>query len=327
MPLPAAPTPCGCKNWGSMTCAGWRLTCPLPPLSWCALLGAPAPPQTSRLQNLPNLVRMASAWRLPVRITESATLSYGGVRGISDTAGAALWAVDTALEAALAGAAGIHFHQVLAQSGNANYNAIDFHATSSRVRAKLPFWGYMLLQQALSGGADILSRAISGECKVWLLKGRKTGGLRAVVLNKSAKGHECGADIKLNADQMRRYSSEANAYYMWASRGIWDSWRIYYSGAYFGEWGSSKQGKEMVVPVARYAAPDGSGGFAVHLTMGTIAALIDIPPAGAGSGLSVSGVYNGAASAPASAPSVLSWFGFGGGGGAGGGCNGGTGCV
>jgi hypothetical protein len=31
--------------------------------------------------------------------------------GISDTAGAALWALDTALEVAFTGTAGIHFHR------------------------------------------------------------------------------------------------------------------------------------------------------------------------------------------------------------------------
>ena len=43
---------------------------------------------------------------------EVATLSYGGVSGISDTAGAAIWALDIALEIAAAGATGVHFHQV-----------------------------------------------------------------------------------------------------------------------------------------------------------------------------------------------------------------------
>jgi hypothetical protein len=43
-------------------------------------------------------------------------------QGISDTAGAALWSLDSGLEAAHAGAAGIHFHQVLSRDGNANYN-------------------------------------------------------------------------------------------------------------------------------------------------------------------------------------------------------------
>jgi hypothetical protein len=210
---------------------------------------------------------------------------------------------------------------MLSQSGNANYNAIDYQSAGSRVRVKLPFYGYMLLQQALSGGADILSRSVNGECKVWLLKGRKTGGLRAVVLNKSGKGHECGADIKLNAYQMKAFAPRANAYYMFAAQGIWDIWRIYYSGAYFTPWGTAKQGKVTAVPIARYAAPDGSGGFAVHLTMGTIAALIDIPAAGARSGLSMSGVYAGPAARSAPAPTVSAWFG------SGSGCNGPVICV
>jgi hypothetical protein len=69
-------------------------------------------PQTGKLSNLPNIVAAGRKHGLPVRVTEAATLSYGGVQGISDTAGAAIWALDAALEAAAAGASGIHFHQV-----------------------------------------------------------------------------------------------------------------------------------------------------------------------------------------------------------------------
>ncbi len=70
-------------------------------------------PQELKTKNLRTIVRVAKAnGNLPVRITEAATLSYGGVMGISDTAGAAVWALDMGLEVAAAGAAGIHYHQV-----------------------------------------------------------------------------------------------------------------------------------------------------------------------------------------------------------------------
>ena len=96
--------------------------------------------QRSKLSTLPELVRTARAAGLPLRVTEAATLSYGGVQGISDTAGAALWNLDAALEAAAAGAAGINFHQVLGRESNANYNAVDYFEDTGRVRARLPYW-------------------------------------------------------------------------------------------------------------------------------------------------------------------------------------------
>jgi len=83
----------------------------------------PTQSQQKKLSNVPNLVKVAKDSGLPLRITEAATLSYGGVQGISDTTGAALWSLDTALEVANAGGAGIHYHQVLSRENNANYNA------------------------------------------------------------------------------------------------------------------------------------------------------------------------------------------------------------
>ncbi len=58
------------------------------------------------------------------------------------------------------------FPQVLSRENNANYNAIDYHALTERVRARHPYWGYLMLQHALEGGADIIGREINGECKV-----------------------------------------------------------------------------------------------------------------------------------------------------------------
>lgn len=67
--------------------------------------------QLSKLKNVRSLVNVARKNDLPLRMSEAATISYGGVQGISDTAGAALWALDVALELAYQGAAGIHFHR------------------------------------------------------------------------------------------------------------------------------------------------------------------------------------------------------------------------
>lgn len=87
------------------------------------------------------------------------------------------------------------------------------------MRARLPIYGYLMLQQTLAGGADILGRSISGACKVWLLKARKSGELRALVLNK-VDGKECAADVKMSVDQLRRYSGDAEAHYMYGSDGL-----------------------------------------------------------------------------------------------------------
>lgn len=51
----------------------------------------PLPPQVSKISNVKALVKVGRAsGGLPLRVTEVATLSYGGVLGISDTAGGCL---------------------------------------------------------------------------------------------------------------------------------------------------------------------------------------------------------------------------------------------
>lgn len=58
--------------------------------------------------------------------------------------------------------------------------------------------------------------------QVWLLRGRKTGSLRAVVLNKAGGGRECAADIRLTAEQLARYAAQATGRYMYVSGGLSD---------------------------------------------------------------------------------------------------------
>lgn len=239
---------------------------------------------SNRMDNVRALVKVGiDNGNLPLRVTEVATLSYGGVMGISDTAGAAIWALDTALELAHAGAAGVHFHQVLNRAGNANYNAISYNATTSDVRVRIPFYGYLMLQQALAGGASITGRQISGGCKVWTLKGSKKGDIRFVVINKSPD-KECGANVKLDIGQMKRYADVGEAHYMYAALGLLERWRLYYSNTFFDQFGTGRSNEELTAPVTRYVsrgkggAADG-GGFLVHLTRGTIAALVSVPEA------------------------------------------------
>lgn len=74
---------------------------------------------------------------------------------------------------------------MLSRGANANYNSINVDP-SGRVRARLPFNGHIMLQQALSSGADVLTKSLSGggACKAWVLRGRRDGALRIVLINK-----------------------------------------------------------------------------------------------------------------------------------------------
>ena len=103
---------------------------------------------------------------------------------------------------------------------NANYNGI-YRARDGRVRVRMPYYGYMLTQQALAGGASILSRGVAGECKAWTLKGDRTGDLRVLVLNKR-NATDCAVDLKLNADQAARFADTAAVDYLFAGGGLYE---------------------------------------------------------------------------------------------------------
>lgn len=119
---------------------------------------------------------------------------------------------------------------------------------------------------------------------MWLLRGRSRGDLRAVIINKAPDGHECAADLRLSPAQLARYGPRAEAQYLFATAGLRDRWRIYYSGAFYDAWGSHKPVREQAVPMTRYqttaaGGPVVAGGFAMRLTNGTLAALVTIPRA------------------------------------------------
>jgi hypothetical protein len=142
--------------------------------------------------------------------------------------------------------------QVLNRAGNANYNAIVYDANTSTVYARPPLYGYLMLQQSFAGGADIVGRSVSPSgCKVWLLKGRGDGSLRAVVINKSGQGSECAADVQLDAAQARRYSDQAAAEYIHAPGGLDERWRVFYSNWYYDVQGSARLREAKTVPLQR----------------------------------------------------------------------------
>jgi hypothetical protein len=110
-----------------------------------------------------------------------------------------------------------------------------------------------MLQQALSGGADITGRSVTGTgCKLWQLKGRKDGSLRFLLINKSPS-KDCGADVRLEGWQTRKYSdTRASAQYIFASAGLEERFRVYYSNSFFNFQGSGTKNAALPAPVTRY---------------------------------------------------------------------------
>ena len=79
----------------------------------------------------------------------------------------------------------------------------------------MPYYGMLLVQQALAGGADMLDRGEAGECTAFVLKGRAADDLRVLVVNKAQKG-DCAVDLKLTAEQAAQYADTATVDYLYA---------------------------------------------------------------------------------------------------------------
>jgi len=162
---------------------------------------------------------------------------------------------------------------------NANYNAIDNKGPSNpkkSVRVRMPYMGMLLLQQALDGGAEILARDAVGECKAYVLRTPATGALRVLVLNK-VQNKDCAVDVRMTPEQAARYATNAHVDYLYAGKGLYESWQLFLSGMVFENWGTKAvQGDGNNLNATAYKQPGGAG-FAVAMKPGTKAMLITIP--------------------------------------------------
>lgn len=101
------------------------------------------PELARRIESVRNL---GSGHDLPVRLTETNSVSPGGKQGVSDTLAAGLWSVDFLLQLATLGVVGVNFHG----GGSGPYTAIaeDLHTGFS--------------ERPLYKGMELVSRAVGG---------------------------------------------------------------------------------------------------------------------------------------------------------------------
>ncbi len=110
-------------------------------------------------QSLETYVGIARAQGIPLRIDEANSVSCGGVSGVSDTFGAALWATGYIGQAMAAGAVGLNMHgHPLSCSG---YSELCLPnpalASDGRLRAQ-PDWYALLLARTLIGYRPVPTR-------------------------------------------------------------------------------------------------------------------------------------------------------------------------
>ena len=139
-------------------------------------------------------VALARKHRVQLRITESNSISGGGNVGVSDVYAAALWSLDTALEMAAAGVAGIDFHQ-----GSEKYSIFERFTSGTPQAAALPeppplhhscrvqppFYGLLCFQQAVTAGARIAKIGHRGPPSLKAYHVVTEAESRTVLVNKS----------------------------------------------------------------------------------------------------------------------------------------------
>lgn len=199
---------------------------------------------------------------VPLRITECNSISGGGNSGVSDVHAAALWTLDTALEMAAAGVAGIDFHQASwkyaiyerVTKGQGEQPTRDPPPLHHNYRVQPPFYGLLFFQQVVTAGSRIAKLEHAGPTAIKAYGITAGDESRIVIVNKSP--HEpCRivvhlADLPAGTPTLVRLVAPDNA--ITARRGL----RI--AGVCYDGWGGEPDGETEVETVfGRPVAPSG----------------------------------------------------------------------
>lgn len=206
-------------------------------------------------------VAMASKYGVPLRISESNSISGGGNAGVSDVYAATLWTLDTMLEMAAAGVAGIDFHQ--ASPKYALYQRVTqgtpaaaeddppplFHS----YRVKPPFYAMLFFQRVVTAGSRIAKATHGGAPSLKAYHIRVRSESRTVLVNKSP--HEpIDAEIHLPAKagtvaRVIRLTAPGNS--ITARSGIT------LAGVNYDAWGGQPSGEPQEESVDSHPEPNG----------------------------------------------------------------------
>ena len=209
-------------------------------------------------------VALARKHRVALRITESNSISGGGNVGVSDVYAAALWSLDTALEMAAAGVAGIDFHQ-----GSEKYSIFERFTSGTPQAAALseppplyhscrvrpPFYGLLCFQQAVTAGARIAKVAHRGPASLKAYHVATATVSRTILVNK-APDTEARVAVRLPTDggaaSLMRLLAPGND--IRARSGIT------LAGVNYDAWGGVARGDHAIETVEPVAATAGGNG-------------------------------------------------------------------
>ena len=127
---------------------------------------------------------------LNFRLAESNTIAAGGMQGVSDVMGSALWAIDMMFELAKTKATGINF--ATEGSSSVYYSPFTYNSSqligSNKVVVNPIYYGALLFARAAQNNAAIISNNISNKVnnpniKVWSVKDNKNN-CRILIINR-----------------------------------------------------------------------------------------------------------------------------------------------
>jgi hypothetical protein len=120
---------------------------------------------------------VVAADKLPVYITETNTISSGGVPGTSNSLAAALWTSDMLLQAASVGVQQVDFQEV----PHAYYSAIDTQGMPQN-----PYYGELFAHLVTPAGAAFLKTQLNFQANLSAYALQSQGKLYVILINKEA---------------------------------------------------------------------------------------------------------------------------------------------
>ena len=159
---------------------------------------------TSQLNAVTPNLTAAKAQNLPLRIDETNSAFGGGVEGVSDTYGSALWSLDYTLQMAQAGVSGVNLHGGLGVCGAPLFNgrfqrytpicAANTADEQAKIyKARPEFYGIYLASRMGPGTFLPLTLSTDRNVRAYAVSGND-GRIRIAVIQKEAPG---GAPVRL----------------------------------------------------------------------------------------------------------------------------------
>lgn len=130
-------------------------------------------------------------YNVPFRLAEANTITLGGLEGVSDAFGSALWIMDYMFELAKAGSSGIHV--MISGGSNFHYSPYtltpEFLTLNDKVRVNPIYYGMLFFSQAAVQGSRLLSVSpqnnTSPNVNSWVTKDA-TGTIRVLIINRGS---------------------------------------------------------------------------------------------------------------------------------------------